>query len=281
MVLNTYLDDTLFSHSYQDDGKHRDNPYLPITNSTELYAFNQKVQELNYENLKHLTTGLDHITNKINEDLPYFKGPMSEFYFKVYASLMDHDYLINLLTQNSGDYNEVFYNLYSSAKNYNRDILGSYKLNTDKWHANTNELYKHYNSMRNHVNKEYIQLSDDNATLLRQGSLNHDLYLNAKFHNKRLVSTVLFISVLILIGFLKSINYNISAIISMTVIITIIYLINMILSYKYQNKMHKLNFHELNHSGYPVRNDIIQQKYLGNCDTNYTKGKNTNNKCLF
>ena len=66
-----------------------------------------------------------------------------------------------------------------------------------------------------------------------------------------------------------------------TIVLLILYIINIALSYKHQNNMHKLNFNLLQHPGYPVRDEKIQQKYFGDCSSSSNSNSTLQGKCNF
>lgn len=271
--MNSFLYNTPFLHSVQ-------NVFLPITNDDELNTFITHVSDTKFDNkgkLQNLINGLTIIKNNDTSKIPtYFKGPSSLYYFKVYASLMSSDYFEDMIQDNA-----VFDSLYKNAKGSNEQTFKSYSAATSSWKTDANQLKSHFDKMRKHNNKELIEIADDNTTLLRQANINQDFYLRRKYLNKRLNSTVYFICFLILIGYLKSINYDKGIVGIMTLTITTIYIINIVLSYRYQNNMHKLNFNKLNHPGYPVRNEETQNKYLGNCSNDNYNETFSSNKCNF
>lgn len=276
--LNSFLDNTPFLYP---------NEKLPINSYADLEKFTNHVNTTDFnnkDNLTNLIDGLNFIANNkdvTTENLPYyFKGPSAIYYFKVYSSLMTPNFFNQMLdSSDTKNFNVVFNRLYDNASQHDSHIKINYEKNIQNWNSNASYLDAHYGEMKKHNNNELSSMIDDNTTLLRQASLNNDLYLRRQFLNKRLSSTFYFICVLILIGFLKSVNFNPVVISSMVLFLIILYIINIVSSYRYQNNMHNLNFNKLKHPGYPVKNEETQQKYLGNCGT--STSDYSSNKCKF
>ena len=275
--LNSFLDSTPFLYP---------NEKLPINSYEDLENFKNHVDATDFnnkENLTNLIDGLNFLLNKnvSTENLPYyFKGPSALYYFKVYSSLMTPNFFNKMLdSSDTNNYNLVLNKLYDNASQHDSEIKTNYEKYIQNWNYNASYLETHYGEMKKHNNNELASMIDDNTTLLRQASLNNDLYLRRQFLNKRLSSTFYFICVLILIGFLKSVNFNPVVISSMVLFLIILYIINIVSSYRYQNNMHNLNFNKLKHPGYPIKNEETQQKYLGNCGT--STSDYSSNKCKF
>ncbi len=276
--LNSFLDNTPFLYP---------NEKLPINSYSDLKDFVNHVNNTDFnnkDNLTNLIDGLNFILNNKNataESLPYyFGGPSAIYYFKVYSSLMTPIFFDQMLdSSDTQNFNLVFNRLYDNASQHDSELKTNYEQNIQNWNYNASHLETHYDEMKKHNNMELASMIDDNTTILRQASLNNDLYLRRQFLNKRLSSTFYFICVLILIGFLKSMDYNPLGISMMVLVLIILYIINIVLSYRYQSNMHKLNFNKLKHPGYPIKNEQIQQKYLGNCGG--SSDDYSSNKCKF
>jgi len=280
--LTSFLENTPFLYSINND-----NAFLPINNTVELSTFVDHVEteKLNgkLEGKENLVEGIQIINNNDEiqaNNVSYFKGPNSVYYFKVFSSIMTPDFFDKLMAEN-----DAFQVLYTNAKTFNSEFLINVgdSLSDHKTNLNevSGELNIHYGQMRKHNNAELAAIKDDNTTLLRQASINNDMYLRRQFLNKRLNSTFYFICLLILVGFLKSINYNSLYIFMTTIVLLILYIINIALSYKHQNNMHKLNFNQLQHPGFPIRDEKIQQKYFGDCSSSSNSNSTLQGKCNF
>ena len=275
--LKTFLENTPFLYS-------NENKFLPINDETELNLFVEHLISQNLgEGFINLIEGITIINNNDEnaaQNADYFDGPNSVYYFKVYSSIMTQQFFKKLMNDN-----QPFIMLYDNATKFNSEFLVNVGESLDKHKDNYNtvsgELNTHYGEMRKHNNAELASIKDDNTTLLRQVSINNDMYLRRQFLNKRLNSTFYFICLLILVGFLKSINYNELYIFMTTIVLLILYIINIALSYKHQNNMHKLNFNLLQHPGYPVRDEKIQQKYFGDCSSSSNSNSTLQGKCNF
>ena len=125
----------------------------------------------------------------------------------------------------------------------------------------TNELDNIYEKRRANDNVDYINLRDDNTTLYRQAQLNNDLFLRTQFLNSLLKLLLIFLSLLILTGFLNSIDIPISITIVPIIIIFLVCGTIFLIRMKELNNYHKLQFRRLKKFGYPMINKDNQDKY--------------------
>lgn len=125
----------------------------------------------------------------------------------------------------------------------------------------TNELGNIYEKRRANDNIDYINLRDDNTTLYRQAQLNNDMFLRTQFLNSILKLLLIFLSLLILIGFLNSIGIPMSITIIPIIIIFVVCATIFLIRMKELNNYHKLQFRRLKSLGYPKINKENQDKH--------------------
>ena len=283
----------------QDDGKALENPkflagtpylynyqdtQLPLDNIDDLRDFLNTVKsggisEVDHDNKKltNLLTGLQAIHDGENDnnkegtavwEIIIKHNP--EYYYKVYSSLFTSNFHNELLNEESTTiFSNFFYHLHRRAsrakfeKNVHiDDVQKSAEFATQNWHTDSTELHDLYEKIRANRNHEYINLIDDNSTLLRQGQLNTDMLLRRKFVNNILNSLLICISLFIITGYLSmSLGYSLPTIMTINIAIAVLFAISVLIAIISENNRHDLNFNRIGAPGYPVLNNQVQMKY--------------------
>tara|TARA_Y100000748_G_scaffold299764_1_gene297136 strand:+ start:3722 stop:4594 length:873 start_codon:yes stop_codon:yes gene_type:complete len=203
----------------------------------------------------------------------------SEYYYKVYASLFTETFHDQLLTDSP--FFKALHEKAARAKSVRRihlnDVQNSAENATENWQTDANQLHMLYERLRANRNHEYINLIDDNSTLIRQGQLNHDMLLRRQFINKLLRDLLILICLLTLTGFLNTLGYDMTTIFTFNVIILTVFGLSFLYALYSRQRRHSLNYKRMNLYKYPIRNEDLQQKYTsGNCEDDpnqYTTGR--------
>ena len=236
---------------------------LPINSLGQLKDFIRSVDTKTIKRDKGLSNavyGMKIIENPRSRSMPIDFMNNSEYYYKLYASLFTpefHDYLLH--------FSSPFKNLRSRAMRQNiidQKHLHSVQTSSEKatisWEKDSKQLKTMYKHLRANKNHEYIELRDDNSTLLRQAQLNHEAYLRRKYVNGYLKLSISIICLLILSGYLNEIGMHPSIVISSTIFIFVLCVVMIIRRIIKERRFNSIQFHRLKFPGYPVRNEEIQ-----------------------
>jgi hypothetical protein len=267
-----FLAGTKYLYQYADADS------LPIDTSEKLKSFVSLIEADDASNgpnrgLNHLYMGLqiisqDGVTNW-SDKLDSMIKHNSEYYYKVYASLFTELFHDSLLS--SSPFFKKLRDRAARAKSNRRmhlnDVQNSSENATENWKTGSNQLHMLYERLRANRNHEYINLLDDNSTLIRQGQLNHDMLLRRQFINKLLRDLLILICLLILSGFLNVLGYSITTVFTFNVIIFTIFGLNFLYALYSSQRRHSLNYNRIAKNKFPIRNEDVQAKYTsGNCE---------------
>ena len=262
-----FLAGTPYLYNYQDTP-------LPLTSYDDLSNFlGTTTTAINHTNKKltNLLNGLEAIrdgeTNGNKEGSTLWNMVIvhnPEYYYKVLSSLFTSSFH-NLLLEESN----FFYQLHKRASRakYEKnvhidDVQKSAEFATQNWHTDSTQLHDLYEKIRANRNHEYINLIDDNSTLLRQAQLNRDMYLRRKFVNSILNSLFVCICLFIITGYLSmSLGYSLATIMTINMVIVVLFSISILFAILGENNRHDLNFNKIDAPGYPVINNEVQMKY--------------------
>ena len=198
---------------------------LPLDSDQALSSFIEEIKSdagkySQYANLTHLLSALNAIKGSSNGDAQNILDFHPEYYYKVIASLFTEAYHDSLLTSS-----EYFLQLHNNAANARKerhihlnDVQNSATNATENWKEDAEQLALLYERLRANRNHEYINLVDDNTTLLRQAQLNHDMLLRRQFINKMLRDILILVCLFIISGFLNHMGYA-----STTILTTVSY----------------------------------------------------------
>tara|TARA_Y100000389_G_scaffold189710_1_gene213754 strand:- start:407 stop:1258 length:852 start_codon:yes stop_codon:yes gene_type:complete len=260
------------------------NTYLPISYSdseplSRLIEFYNSLGEDNFSSgpNKTLKDGINDIIS-INTTSNSFKNIEkyhAAYYYKVYSSLFTkelHDYLVKN--------NEVFKQFHNKAMDTKRqsyilrnEIQRTSEIATKNWDYNSKELKDIYHRLHGNRNSEFQTTIDNNTTLLRQGHMNYDTYLRQMEWNQFLRLMSACICMILIIGYLASIEISPDLIRLLFLAVFVIFIVNCILLYMANRKRHKLAYPRLRFPGYPVRNEEVQQSHqTGDCDKDKVVG---------
>lgn len=244
---------------------------LPITSKKAFdnFTFDPKGNP-ELKNLKRLMKDIINDNRKSNESgleskiehnaMYYYKLISSLVTSKVHGDLMVAYPLFGLLEQKAMSTRQ-------DAHKHHNEVLNSAENSTDNWTVNTEHLNQMYKRIRANRNHQYINLLDDNSTILRQGQLNRDMLLRKRYLNSFLKIIVIFLSVIILIGFMNHIGYSSNLVMILLLVTFVLLGITMISTALMGSKMHVLEYTRLSFPGYPVVDEDIQNKYVGDCTT--------------
>ena len=269
--------------------QHSDAESLPIDTYEKLQSFVSSIEadnESSRAGLSNLLKGLTIISgapngantwSEVGDDMIKYN---SEYYYKVYASLFTESFHDTLLTTSS--FFAALHEKASRAKSIRRihlnDVQNSAENATENWKTGSNQLHMLYERLRANRNHEYINLIDDNSTLIRQGQLNHDMLLRRQFINKLLRDSLILICLLILSGFLNVLGYSITTVFTFNVIILTVFGLSFLYSLYSSKIRHSLNYNRIAKNKYPIRNEDLQAKYTsGNCEDDPNQA--TNGRC--
>ena len=255
-----FLSDTKYLYKHHDG--------LPLDSDVALSEFISAIQtdakEISqYQNLSHLLNALIAIKGSMNNDAQDILDFHAEYYYKVIASLFTEAYHDSLLTSS-----EYFLQLHNNAANARKerhihlnDVQNSATNATENWKEDAEQLALLYERLRANRNHEYINLVDDNTTLLRQAQLNHDMLLRRQFINKMLRDILILICLFILSGFLNHIGYASTTILTINVVLLTLFGLNFLYSLYIRQKRHELNYKRFGKFLYPKIDADTQKKY--------------------
>ena len=202
-----FLSDTKYLYKHHDG--------LPLDSDVALSEFISAIetdakQYSQYQNLTHLLNALKAIKGSMNDDAQDVLDFHAEYYYKVIASLFTETFHDKLLISS-----EYFLQLHNNAANSRKerhihlnDVQNSATNATENWKEDAEQLALLYERLRANRNHEYINLVDDNTTLLRQAQLNHDMLLRRQFINKMLRDILILVCLFIISGFLNHMGYD-------------------------------------------------------------------------
>tara|TARA_B100000902_G_scaffold400058_1_gene475341 strand:+ start:10993 stop:11898 length:906 start_codon:yes stop_codon:yes gene_type:complete len=281
-----FLQNTPYLYSYQDTP-------LPIESDEELNDFLTMLSSVDHDTpkLNNLLNGLtaikDRETDDNKEGSPIWVIVIDhnpEYYYKVYSSLFTKSYHDQLLSQSN--FFAQLHRRASRAKFENNvhidDVQKSAEFATENWHTDSSQLHDLYEKIRANRNHEYINLIDDNSTLLRQAQLNRDMLLRRQFVNTILNSLLLTLSLFIITGYLSmSLGYSLPTIMTINLLIVILFGIRILMAILTENRRHELNFTRISPPGYPVHNLNVQAKYTqgASCGTQSNPNTCETQKC--
>ena len=151
---------------------------------------------------------------------------------------------------------------------------------TNNWKEDAEQLALLYERLRANRNHEYINLVDDNTTLLRQAQLNHDMLLRRQFINKMLRDILILICLFILSGFLNHMGYASTTILTINVVLLTLFGLNFLYSIYIRQKRHELNYKRFGKFLYPKIDQDTQLKYAeGVCSDDDSDPNSKKAKC--
>ena len=212
----------------------------------------------------------DIINNNLNGDA--FRSIVkyhAAYYYKVYSSLLTkelHDELVSSNNVFQSIHDKAMDTKYQSYKLRN-EIQRTSEIATKNWDYNSKELKDIYHRLYGNRNAEFQTSIDNNTTLLRQGHMNYDTYLRQMEWNQFLRLMSACICMILIIGYLASIEISTDLIRLLFLAVFVIFIVNCILLYMANRKRHKLAYPRLRFPGYPVRNEEVQKSHqTGDCD---------------
>jgi len=257
---------------------------LPLQSDADLASFLTVIDDANYNNkLSNLRSALEAIRDDSEyenaKDIILFHP---EYYYKVIASLFTEEYHNTLLSTSP-----YFLELHNKAANsrkerhvYLNDVQNSATNATENWQEDAEQLALLYDRLRANRNHEYINLVDDNTTLLRQAQLNHDMLLRRQFINKMLRDILILICLFILSGFLNHIGYASTKILTINVVLLTLFGLNFLYSLYIRQKRHELNYKRFGKFLYPKIDPDTQKKYAdGACSGDDSDPSSQKAKC--
>ena len=270
-----FLKDTQYLYSVAGDK-------LPLQSDTDLTNFLTVIDGEDYGSLSNLRSALAAINGSMDdnaEDIILFHP---EYYYKVISSLFTEEYHNTLLGSSA-----YFLDLHNKAANsrkerhvYLNDVQNSATNATDNWKEDADQLALLYDRLRANRNHEYINLVDDNTTLLRQAQLNHDMLLRRQFINKMLRDILILICLFILSGFLNHIGYASTTILTINVVLLTLFGLNFLYSLYIRQKRHELNYKRFGKFLYPKIDPDTQKKYAdGACSGDDSDPSSIKAKC--
>lgn len=262
-MANTYLSETNMEYVVSDN----ENDELPLSTVGEFNtwagnALNDKAT------LKNMKTIIDSVLLDTEQDgYDKIKKHAPIYYYKAISSVMTGDLHKEMLENNA-----VFLDLQNAAKDHKRrnlvdknEFINSAIFATGNWNHGSNELKTLYSQLRGNRNNEFVNLIDNNSTILRQSQLNHDMFLRRRSMNQFLKIISIFLAIIILIGYMNHLEYDYKMIFLLLTIVFVIFFITVIVTLVSQRKMHALNYNRLSFPGYPYKNDDVQNRYVGDC----------------
>ena len=265
-----YLKDSHFQYSPETQD------ILPIDNETGLIEFYKLVsnRHTRSKGLMNAINGFRFMLYELrypqadvsyayNDEFSVF-SVNANYYYKLYASLFTlkfHDELLDRATFFKTLRTKA---VQSAAKRdaHLTDVQGASEEATQSWRKDSEHLKELYEMLRANRNHEYINLRDDNSTLLRQMQLVSDLHIRRNYNNEYLSITLIFLCLLILNGYLNHIGFSFALVSLMSIAIFVSLGIVIIVRMVNARKFHPLNFQQINFAGYPVVNEEIQAKYI-------------------
>jgi len=274
-----FLSDTKYLYKHHDG--------LPLDSDQALSEFISAIQTdakqySQYANLTHLLSALVAIKGSTDGNAKDILDFHPEYYYKVISSLFTETYHNKLLTSS-----EYFLELHNNAANSRKerhihlnDVQNSATNATENWQEDAEQLALLYERLRANRNHEYINLVDDNTTLLRQAQLNHDMLLRRQFINKMLRDILILICLFILSGFLNHMGYASTTILTINVVLLTLFGLNFLYSLYIRQKRHELNYKRFGKFLYPKIDPDTQKKYVdGACSGDDSDPSSKKAKC--
>jgi len=274
-----FLSDTKYLYKHHDE--------LPLDSDQALSSFIGAIKSdadkySQYANLTHLLSALVAIKGSSNGDAQNVLDFHPEYYYKVIASLFTEAYHDSLLTSS-----EYFLQLHNNAANSRKerhihlnDVQNSATNATENWKEDAEQLALLYERLRANRNHEYINLVDDNTTLLRQAQLNHDMLLRRQFINKMLRDILILVCLFIISGFLNHMGYASTTILTINVVLLTLFGLNFLYSIYIRQKRHELNYKRFGKFLYPKIDQDTQLKYAeGVCSDDDSDPNSKKAKC--
>jgi len=270
-----FLSDTKYLYKHHDG--------LPLDSDAALSTFIAAIkadakQYSQYTNLTHLLSALVAIKGSTDDDAQNVLDFHPEYYYKVISSLFTEAYHNSLLTTS-----EYFLQLHNNAANSRKerhihlnDVQNSATNATENWKEDAEQLALLYERLRANRNHEYINLVDDNTTLLRQAQLNHDMLLRRQFINKMLRDILILVCLFIISGFLNHMGYASTTILTINVVLLTLFGLSFLYSLYIRQKRHQLNYKRFGKFLYPKIDPDTQTKYAeGVCSDDYDSDPNS------
>lgn len=263
------------------------NQYLPINSDDNLGGFISQLgssadDNTDYDSLpnKNLKKGLQAIKNNDSGD-SYEEKTMikyhSAYYYKVFSSLFTQSFHDDKIEKC-----DFFNKLYKSAMAVKSDSLKkrneiqrTSEIATQNWQYNSDELKTLYYRLHRNNDYEYQNYIDNNTTLLRQGQLNHNMFLKQLEWNQFLRLMSACVCMILIIGYLDSVDFSPNLIRLSFVAVFFIFTVNLLLLFMSSRRRHKLLYPMLRFQGYPVRDETTQKKYTGDCNASSKTGTGT------
>ena len=274
-----FLSDTKYLYKHHDG--------LPLDSDVALSEFISAIetdakQYSQYANLTHLLNALKAIKGSMNDDAQDVLDFHAEYYYKVIASLFTETFHDKLLISS-----EYFLQLHNNAANARKerhihlnDVQNSATNATENWKEDADQLALLYERLRANRNHEYINLVDDNTTLLRQAQLNHDMLLRRQFINKMLRDILILVCLFIISGFLNYMGYASTTILTINVVLLTLFGLNFLYSIYIRQKRHELNYKRFGKFLYPKIDQDTQLKYAeGVCSDDDSDPNSKKAKC--
>ena len=274
-----FLSDTKYLYKHHDG--------LPLDSPEALSEFISAIQTdakqySQYQNLTHLLNALIAIKGSMNDDAQNILDFHAEYYYKVIASLFTETYHDKLLISS-----EYFLQLHNNAANSRKerhihlnDVQNSATNATENWKEDAEQLALLYERLRANRNHEYINLVDDNTTLLRQAQLNHDMLLRRQFINKMLRDILILDMFVHISGFLNHMGYRSTTILTINVVLLTLFGLNFLYSIYIRQKRHELNYKRFGKFLYPKIDQDTQLKYAeGVCSDDDSDPNSKKAKC--
>ena len=274
-----FLSDTKYLYKHHDE--------LPLDSPEALSQFISAIetdakQYSQYANLTHLLNALKAIKGSMNSDAQDVLDFHAEYYYKVIASLFTETFHDKLLISS-----EYFLQLHNNAANARKerhihlnDVQNSATNATENWKEDADQLALLYERLRANRNHEYINLVDDNTTLLRQAQLNHDMLLRRQFINKMLRDILILVCLFIISGFLNHMGYASTTILTINVVLLTLFGLNFLYSIYVRQKRHELNYKRFGKFLYPKIDQDTQLKYAeGVCSDDDSDPNSKKAKC--
>jgi len=274
-----FLSDTKYLYKHHDG--------LPLDSDVALSEFISAIQTdakqySQYANLTHLLNALKAIKGSMNDDAQDVLDFHAEYYYKVIASLFTETFHDKLLISS-----EYFLQLHNNAANARKerhihlnDVQNSATNATENWKEDADQLALLYERLRANRNHEYINLVDDNTTLLRQAQLNHDMLLRRQFINKMLRDILILVCLFIISGFLNHMGYASTTILTINVVLLTLFGLNFLYSIYIRQKRHELNYKRFGKFLYPKIDQDTQLKYAeGVCSDDDSDPNSKKAKC--
>ena len=267
MANNTYLSGTNMEYVVSDDKT----SILPLKNKVDFQKWTSSAlnEQPGLENMAIIlkSVGSGNRENGWRRIVKF--APL--YYYKAVSSVMTENLHDSLIKEVDSPLKE----LRLRAKDHKRrglrdknEFINAAENATFNWIEGSIELKDVYERLNQHRNSEYINLVDDNSTILRQSQLNHDMLLRRRSINQYLMMISIYVAILILIGYMNHLGYDFQVVMVLLLVVFILFFITTIKIYLTQQRRHALNYNRIDLKGYPVMNEEIQKKYIGDCTTN-------------